>query len=161
MEYREYRTVDKSNWNRGPWDDEPDKVQFEDPATKLPCLVVRGPLNALCGYVGVHAGHPLFEKSYKGVNLEAHGGVNFSRFCAEGVPENHHICHVPGPGDPEKTWWFGFDCSHSWDIRPIEKGPDGLRDYSMLGATYKTLSYVKLECARLAAQLHAMKAGAA
>ena len=35
---REYRTVDKSTWARGPWDTEPDKMQWRDEATGLDCL---------------------------------------------------------------------------------------------------------------------------
>ena len=41
METKEYRFVDKSDWDRGPWDDEPDKVQWQDVATGLPCIAVR------------------------------------------------------------------------------------------------------------------------
>jgi hypothetical protein len=41
--------VDKSWWPRGPWDDEPDKVQWPDEATGLPCMVKRGPVGSFCG----------------------------------------------------------------------------------------------------------------
>lgn len=58
MKHLQYTTIDKSTWPRGPWDDEPDKVQWEDAATELPCLIVRNGLGALCGYVGVPEGHP-------------------------------------------------------------------------------------------------------
>lgn len=60
METIEYRTVDKSKWGDGPWQDEPDKKQWRDPETGLPCLIVRGPGGALCGYVGVPANSPAF-----------------------------------------------------------------------------------------------------
>jgi hypothetical protein len=40
---REYRTIDKSAWGPGPWTDEPDKVQWTDTATGLPCLAKRNP----------------------------------------------------------------------------------------------------------------------
>jgi hypothetical protein len=33
---RVYTTVDKSEWGAGPWNDEPDKVQFTDKETGLP-----------------------------------------------------------------------------------------------------------------------------
>lgn len=61
METIEYRTMDKSKWNRGPWDSEPDKKQWQDEATGLPCLIVRNRMGALCGYVGVPESHPLFK----------------------------------------------------------------------------------------------------
>lgn len=64
METKQETYIDKSSWARGPWDSEPDKMQFTDEATGLPCLVVRGPAGALCGYVGVSKGHPLYEVQY-------------------------------------------------------------------------------------------------
>jgi len=98
MQTREwYNAVDKSEWLDGPWKSEPDKMQWLDEATRLPCLIVRGPSGALCGYVGVAASHPLAGKSYsncvKGCGedycehrvenlLEAHGGITFAHACA-------------------------------------------------------------------------------
>ena len=62
--YIEYRFTDKSGWEQGAWQDEPDKVQWIDEETGLDCLIVRNPGGALCGYVGVAEGHSLFEVSY-------------------------------------------------------------------------------------------------
>jgi hypothetical protein len=42
------------------WDNEPDRVEFE--SLGLPCLIVRNPFGALCGYVGVPEGHPWYYK---------------------------------------------------------------------------------------------------
>ena len=65
METIEYKTVDKSNWERGEWDNEPDKKQWLDEATGLPCLIVRAPVTgSLCGYVGIAPEHPLFAIGY-------------------------------------------------------------------------------------------------
>lgn len=65
MKTIEYRTIDKSSWPRGPWDAEPDKRQWQDEATGLPCLIVRVDHSGhLCGYVGVPPKHPLYEVSY-------------------------------------------------------------------------------------------------
>ena len=41
METIEYNNYDKSEWKQGEWQNEPDKVQFEDEATEYPCLIVR------------------------------------------------------------------------------------------------------------------------
>lgn len=62
-----YVTVDKSGWGDGPWQLEPDKKQWEDEVTGLPCLIVRNTqvTGSLCGYVGVPQGHPLYGKSDK------------------------------------------------------------------------------------------------
>lgn len=97
-----YSTVDKSSWDSGPWQNEPDKKQWQDKTTLLPCLVVRGPVGVLCGYVGVSSSHRWYQRSYnscslpEGCNdadswcdhviesqLSVHGGLTFSRGCAE------------------------------------------------------------------------------
>lgn len=63
--YVEYNhIVDKTGWGAGPWASEPDKVQWLDAETQLPCIVLRGPVGALCGYVGIYADHPLFDAGY-------------------------------------------------------------------------------------------------
>ena len=78
----EYRDVqDKSKWKRGPWDSEPDKVQWLDETTGLPCLIVRGPVGSLCGYIGVSSSHPFFGKDYDDVSADAHGGLTFAGGC--------------------------------------------------------------------------------
>ena len=72
MERIEYRdVVDKSQWGDGPWQSEPDKIQWQDAATGLPCLIVRGPVGALCGYVGVPKTHPAYGLHYDGCTTEA------------------------------------------------------------------------------------------
>jgi hypothetical protein len=224
METRSYQTVDKSAWGRGPWQQEPDKVQWQDEATGLPCLIVRAWSGALCGYVGVAEGHPLFGKDYSqcvqpqnhkahegdeeqwhhsctpGGILSAHGGITFADFCtpheqedyakwldlmerskveaaqyprgdaARRVKEQSHligryeawreqrqassICHIPGQGEPDRVWWFGFDCAHSGDSCP---GSDGLLKYGFGGeACYRDLAYVRDQVAGLARQLKAL-----
>jgi hypothetical protein len=178
---REYVTRDKSAWGPGPWKDEPDKVQWKDEATGLPCLIVRNRIGALCGYVGVPPGHPAFEVSYHDVEIpgseygpEVHGGLTYSDHCQHGA-ENEAICHVPEPGEPDDVWWLGFDCAHSGDYAPsmraqyrddprfadIERGYVDDVEQGILRSphpgpwdeTYKTIDYVRAECASLAAQL--------
>ena len=64
MKTMEYRTIDKSTWGEGEWQNEPDKKQWQDEETNYPCLIVRSPVSgSLCGYVGVSEGHALFGKS--------------------------------------------------------------------------------------------------
>lgn len=84
MERIEYRNViDKTEWARGAWDQEPDKIQWQDEATGLPCLIVRGPSGALCGYVGVAPDHPWHGKDYDSCEVEVHWGLTFAHGCAE------------------------------------------------------------------------------
>ena len=119
MEHKTWTTMadEKAKWGPGPWRDEPDKEQFADGATGLPCLVKRNRPGSLCGYVGVSEGHPWFGKDYSEVEADAHGGLTFADFCQEG-DEAHTICHIPGPGEPDRVWWLGFDCAHYMDLSP-------------------------------------------
>jgi hypothetical protein len=92
MERIEYRdVVDKSEWGPGEWQDEPDKIQWQDADTGLPCLIVRGPSGSLCGYVGVAPGHPMHGKHYDAVDVEVHGGLTFARGCADMTREKWEI----------------------------------------------------------------------
>lgn len=162
VEHKTWTTIDKSAWGQGPWQHEPDKEQWVDEATGYACLLKRGPSGALCGYVGVPEGHPWHGSGYspgfhaedgQGLSpalklldeVEVHGGLTYADTCQEG-PESETICHVPGPGEPEPLWWFGFDCAHAWDITP--KYDRGLHGDSV----YRTVEYVKAECAGLAKQ---------
>lgn len=139
MKYQEWTFEDKSKWpERGPWDHEPDKVQWQDEATGLPCLALRSH-GHWCGYVGVPKGHPFYEKGYSEkicdckdneyscydhspeCRVEVHGGLTFSDHChTSDDPEiqSHLICHVPDPGEPDNIWWLGFDCAHAGDKTP-------------------------------------------
>jgi len=82
--------VDKSEWPRGVWDHEPDKVQWQDEDTGLPCLIVRNPVGALCGYVGVPEGRPCHGKEYDTVDVECHGGLTFAGPCQIHPPAKEH-----------------------------------------------------------------------
>jgi hypothetical protein len=154
MEAKTADVVDKSAWGKGPWDDEPDRVEWRVPEYPgLACLMVRGPMGGWCGYVGVQPGHPLHGKSYgdNGVDaLQVHGGITYGDACAG------HICHVPGPGESDEVWWLGFDCAHAGDTSP---GLDatirsvGGAPYPWRDAVYRDVAYVKSEVAELARQL--------
>ena len=145
----EWTTVDKSAWGPGAWQDEPDKVHWIDPETDLDCLMVRHPsAGHWCGYVAVTEGHPFYEQDYDGPEVEVHGGLTFSRFCAEGDDPAQGICHVPQPGRPDKVWWLGFDCAHHMDLSPGSPYGRG---------RYRDRAYVENEVRRLAQQVNAVK----
>lgn len=122
--------VDKSDWERGPWDDEPDEELWVDEATGLSCLVVRGPLRAPCGYVGV----PQEVRPWVGDSetLRVHGGVDY--------------CHEAGG-----LYWLGFSCTHAGDRYPYRQEDADRGFYS--DGTYRTWAYVKAECVSLAQQV--------
>lgn len=156
----------------GPWDDEPDRMQWTDEATGLVCLARRQPNSGhWCGYVGVDAEHPLNGKGYSECWLaepcgdvycdhgpmylvDVHGGITYADGCDDDPTEG--VCHLPEPGEPDHLWWFGFDCAHYCDLRPAAPLLPGFTDdHDDLSLTYRTLDYVRSECARLAAQLAA------
>lgn len=161
MQNREWTFQDKSEWGDGPWNAEPDKMQWTDEATGLPCLFVRNHMGGLCGYVGVPEGHRDFQLSYNDCSpYDVHGGLTFAAFCrepAKGEP-NHSICHVPGEGEPDRVWWLGFDCGHGGDLLPgmnhqLRRAGMG---YGFLGGEiYRDVPYVREQCTELARQIKA------
>lgn len=183
---RTWTNQDKTGWGDGPWVSEFDKAQWVDEATGLDCLIVRGPVGALCGYVGVPPEHPWHGISYSGKmnpdegeydyesapdgNVEVHGGLTYSDSCWEDAPEGTGICHIPEAGRPADVWWFGFDTAHHMDLAPMmimhEREMDerlvrkGREPIGLIGSTfpqfYRTVEYVKSEITSLAAQLAAV-----
>lgn len=135
----------------GPWDNEPDRVEWSHGG--FPCLIVRGPLGALCGYVAVPASHPWHGVDSDVIGAEVHGGITYSRAC-EG-----DICHVPPPGEPDDVWWLGFDAAHCYDVIPGPPvAPPGVYplNHGLANGTYRTIGYMRAECERLAEQAGAV-----
>lgn len=165
----------RDQWPAGPWDSEPDKVQWEDPATKLPCLAVRNRTGAWCGYVGLPVGHPWRELNYDAIPANVHGGLTFGPTpCSD---DKEGICHTVDDPAEDDVRWIGFDCLHFGDTAPgmmandrrlnkklIAEGrepimPDGKflydeRDDGPLTVSYKPLAYAKAETTLLAAQAY-------
>lgn len=141
---RTNQPVDRTGWPSGPWDGEPDRVDFVHAG--FACFVKRGPMGAWCGYVGVPETHPAFGKPYDDVNVDVHGGLTYADRCSG------ELCHVPQPGTPDNVWWLGFDCAHCHDITPAT-----MKYRSQFPASYeeayRDLSYVRAETERLADQL--------
>ena len=166
MEAKTYTTIDREalRWPAGPWDGEPDKMQWPDAATGLPCLAVRHPRSGhWCGYVGIAEGHPWHGMGYNDVDASVHGGLTYADKCQPSAVESRSVCHIPAPGEPDHVWWFGFDCAHARDYSPFDSRYALERGYPFTlchGETYKTLEYVKRECAVLAEQLMAIGANA-
>jgi hypothetical protein len=160
VEHKTWTTADKTAWGPGPWQDEHDKEQWTDPATGLPCLIVRNTRmsGAFCGYVGVSDGHPWFGKE---AVEQAVPEVDYGGFCEEG-DEAQAICHVPGPGEPDRVWWLGFHCAHAWDVEPLMEARTaeliGWAPAELPGVSYKTAADVKVLVTVLAAQAAAAAA---
>lgn len=130
-----------------PWHNEPNRVAWRDPATGLPCLILRGPMGALCGYVRVPRDHALHGKHYqqRGIErrLNAHGGITFS-----GCLRNRRM---------KRGHWFGFDCAHWCDFVPgleeLAKKLPRMVGFQQESQVYRTIDFVRRECTSLAAQL--------
>jgi hypothetical protein len=149
MERIEYRGVrDRSKWGSGPWDNEPDKIQWQDAETGLPCLIVRNHYGALCGYVGVSEGHPYYKKGYDDCPVGVYGGLTYAAGCMEDVSEKEAICHIPGKGEPDHVWWLGFDCLHYMDY-----GPAYPQNHFRKQGDYRPVAFVEEQCRHLAQQL--------
>lgn len=135
----------------GPWDYEPDRIEWKSP-TGLDCLMVRHPsLLHWCGYVGVPVTNKHFGSFYDDVAVDIHGGLTYSDRC------RGHICHETGGGD--HVWWLGFDCAHAGDLSPgmlrfkFELNTAGTGLFERNGDIYRDSVFVKRECENLAAQL--------
>lgn len=160
METKEYK-VDKTDWPRGEWDTEPDRVQWQE--GDFACLMIRNTLGNWCGYVGVPPGHPFHGKQYDDVDVRVHCGLTYSDEC------KGHVCHTPEPGQPDNVWWFGFDFAHLYDYVPGMHGNEIVKifrsgglshpvDPGERGERYYNVQLVKKEVSNLAKQLKEARA---
>lgn len=145
--------VDRTGWGPGPWDGEPDRIEWEHAGR--PCLMVRHPNGHWCGYAAVDPGHPLHGKDYDDPfqweddwESAPHGGLTYANKCG------HNVCHVPKPGQPDDVWWFGFDCGHLSDLSPGRAARERAMGFPPIGRhIYRCVPYVEVETNRLAEYL--------
>ena len=138
------RRVDRSGWDPGPWDGEPDLVAFEHAG--LQCVLNRNYMGGWCGYVGVPDANPAFSKDYDDVQVSVHGGLTY------GGDDN------PATWDKDGLWWLGFDCGHFMDLIPYIHASAKIRSRGVglrgdMGEVYRDLAYVLKETEDLAEQL--------
>lgn len=134
----------------GPWDAEPDRVEWKS-ATGLDCLMVRHKSSLhWCGYVGVPKNHPDHGRFYDDVDVDVHGGLTYADRC------RGDVCHDADDGG--SVWWLGFDCAHAWDLIPFHLAfkyeiPNSAGLFEAKDDTYRNVGYVKSEVENLALQL--------
>lgn len=72
--------VDRTDWDAGPWDGEPDRVDFHHQG--LACLMLRNSRSGnWCGYVGVPREHPYYGQSSSEPDVDVHGGLTYAAAC--------------------------------------------------------------------------------
>jgi hypothetical protein len=151
--------LDKTTWGDGPWQDEPDRIEWKDPVTGYPCLMLRhAHFGNWCGYVAVPPGHVLHGADWNAASDDvasaAHSGLTFASGCMDDDrPKREQVCHAPAPGEPDNVWWFGFDCAHIGDQLPGM--PLALPPHPGHRDCYRDAPYVTERCTALAAALAA------
>lgn len=138
--------VDRTGWPSGPWDDEPDQLEWQlaDPPYWLG-LILRNDHGALCGYVGIPPEHPFHGRHWHGDDpigsLHVHGGVTFTGPYAKDA----------------RVWWLvGFDCGHVFDDSPMMMLLAAQVGRRLTHGHYRTVEYVRAEVESLATQLAAV-----
>lgn len=139
--------MNKKAWGQGPWDTEPDTAYWV--SNNFHCMIVRNPLGALCGYVGLSKEHPWYGLEYGDLiekeNIpNVHGGITYAHI-------GHPKIELPLE-QKESIYWLGFDCAHAYDVIPA------MTDWplSCRQGTYRDINYVKAEVEKLAAALQAV-----
>lgn len=113
------RWIDRTGWSSGPWDDEPDRIDWVDDRTGYPLLMKRNdPFGFWCGYVGLPPGHP-WHGAEPAAMRDVVAVVDFVTACqTDDRPARERICHTPAPGEPDDVWWIGFACGGLMDVQP-------------------------------------------
>lgn len=156
VETKLYGPEFRDGWGAGPWQDEPDQINWTDPESGYRCQIRRNPyLGQLCGYVAIPPTHPAHPDQGAGKDaedaLECHGGITWADF--ERIYDD--------PNEPlVSNWWqFGFDCGHLWDLVPnihfMRKPGQILWNAVMIERqeVYRDVAYVEGEIASLITQL--------
>ena len=128
----------------GPWMWEPDQIEWEFQGVL--CFMFRDDeLGVWMAYASVPEGHPLFGVYHDFAHVSVHEGLTFS---GPKLPRGFQHMNEDGT----KRWWFGFDCGHAMDLRPLDRVQMLMRQRRD-GIVYRTVSYVKRETMRVVAQL--------
>jgi len=160
-------TIDKSTWGDGPWQTEPDRVEWTHAG--LPCLALRNHHGNWCGYAAVPPGHPRHGHDYDDgdVDVSVHGGLTYASACG------FDCCHCgdfsPGMSEPPDVVGF-TGLRHVADVSVARLNRSGFpwsgKPYDHAHAVaanrfdvdvYRTLDYVQAETNNLADQLAALR----
>lgn len=172
-------TTEQPQWGPGPWDNEPNRIEFE--AAGLRCIMLRHMrFGHWCGYVRVGDDHPWNGMCYsdriekppadlvhRPVNMDSVGVINFFIAALEGV-DLEQQCTLSmlidahggltwagsGPEDGADGWWFGFDCNHCNDLSPGMEAIMSKFNFPIMGdRVYRDAAYVRSITESVARQL--------
>lgn len=143
----EYRAL----YGPGPWDGEPDRVEFAHETESIrcgpdfrrhniniPCVIHRRPDGAWAGYVQL----PAMSHAPALASFHVHGGISFYAVSD---------CYPWLPQLPKGAGWIGFDCAHPGfhhDQIPMAQIPK--RGPQMI---YRDVAFVTAEARKLAEQV--------
>lgn len=172
---------DKAEWGPGEWQDEPDYIEWIDPATRLPCIMRRNlSMGHWLGYVCLPHGHRARHLAFNSTHeldkwasegdmfarlrrrsgraaydnfpdLQCHGGLTYAGSIEWRGPEFRGLRAA------------GMDFAHLDDLVPGMRAIDlkiaGLKELLDLGRcadTYRNAAYVRAEVEALAVQINAI-----
>lgn len=119
------------------WEAEPDYKEFKYKGYQ--CEIKRIEMfGYLCGYVHIPLSHPVYGKKYHDIDIECHGGLTYSNIDYQ-----------------TKDMVIGFDCAHYMDIVPYYY--DHHNSLVWIGAKYRNMKYLEIECKSIVNQLIAIK----
>jgi hypothetical protein len=128
---------DKSTWGDGPWQTEPDRVEWIFHG--VPCLMIRhASWGSWNGYAGVEPGHKWHGKDRAETECNAHGGITY---CG---PVDEYLQMLSKPRSFKNVWWIGFDTGHAFDLMPGMRASLSIIGMESLhiGDIYRDLPYV-------------------
>lgn len=103
---RQWRDSERRGWPSGPWDTEPDGIQWMRGGYR--CEIVRSATGAWLGYVYIRAGHP-----WNGLHYDSLPSLFDGRCLSKAAPE------VDDAGEPTGCWVVGFHCDETSDLAPL------------------------------------------
>lgn len=152
--------IGRSGWPSGPWDSEPDKIQWTDDLTGMPCLLARAARGQWCGYVAVPPEHPLYGRAAHELPMMAvhWGEITFAAQPGLTACIDHDGLDLPAdewlvgqPSGVELPWMIGFNAAHAGDRFPSD--PHTGQWYRHDDSEYRRATYMAVNVSSLAIQL--------